>query len=60
MSEMRINWRVSNKRFPPAESHLLGRAAADGFYCCGALILQIGPLFSLSFCHYESLLTVKI
>lgn len=36
-----------------------GRAAADGFDCCGAIILQIGLLFSLSFlCDY--LYTVKM
>lgn len=38
----------------------VGRAAADGFDCCGAIILQIGLLFSLSFFLGESLFTVKM
>lgn len=38
----------------------VGRAAADGFDCYGAIILQIGLLFSLSFFLCECLFTVKM
>lgn len=37
----------------------VGRAAADGFDCCGAIILQIGLLFSLSFFFAKLYLRLK-